>query len=938
MSTFLQLLAKDLINKFDARFENVTIIFPNKRAGLFLASELSRLIDKPIWMPEIITISEFIEKHSGLKKVDDLILISKLYKSYVKASGSTERFDDFYFWGNMLLNDFDDIDKYLVDAKAIFSNLTALKEIDFHFSFLEEDQVETIKMFWKSFATEKFSKEQEEFLHIWDKLYPTYCLFREHLLKENLCYEGMGIRHFYEHIKEYQIENHIIFAGFNALSFSERQIFSFFQGKNKASFYWDYDIYYTSNEHHEAGKFIRENLKLFPNELGPEHFNNFRRNGKTIEYISVPSTIGQSKLIPSLLEKEIEKKQNSTAIILCDERMLIPVIHSIPDHIEKLNITMGYPAQNTSAAALIHLLGECKKYAKTDKGLHYYYYKPVIALLNHKLIKNACPEDIDKITRYIHQNNIVYVPGNTLMFNELTNAIFGSTDQNTPDYLLHILDKLSASFSEEDTSIHPIEKEFIFTLYTQIQSLKNTFTEEGIIPDDKLYIQIIQKVINSLAVPFSGEPLEELQLMGLLETRMLDFENLIILSANEGIIPKTNPVSSFIPYNLRLGFKLPTPEHQDALFAYYFYRMLQRGKNIKIMYSIGAKNMNSNEMSRYLFQIKYESGLNITERNFQNNISVQDSLPIEISKNEEVMSRLYALCCSPEKKLSPSALNIYIDCPLKFYFKYIAGIKEKEEIAEELDHRLLGNIFHECSESLYRLFGEESIAKEDIEKILKNNTLIDQHIHTAYTKCYSPQVASLLESGNNELILGIIRKYVKKMFEYDKRCTPFKILSMEKPYIAPIRVETADGMKDIYIGGTIDRVDKTEGGIRIIDYKTGADTTGFKNMASLFDPENKNRNKAAFQTLLYCLIYSDNNHNQSLIPGIYSIKLMFSRDYSHLLKQENNYIRNFELYREEFCEYLDLLLTDLFSVQNNFVQAKDESKCRYCSYNTICNK
>ncbi|GHV68367.1 hypothetical protein FACS1894199_15500 [Bacteroidia bacterium] len=602
MSTFLHLLARSLVHKYDCHFEKLTLIFPNKRAGLFLAAELAKLISKPVWMPEILTITDFIEKHSKLKKVDDLLLLIKLYKAYIGVSGSTESFDDFHYWGTMLLRDFDDIDKNLVDAKALFSNLTALKEIDERFSFLDKEQIEAIKMFWSSFNPEQRSKEQTEFLHVWDKLYPTYQRFHENLLNENLCYEGMGMKYFYEHIEDCQTDgHHIVFAGFNALSVCEQRIFSFFRDKGEATFYWDYDIYYLSDEQHEAGRFIRENLNLFPNELGPEHFNNFRHSDKHIEYISVPSNIGQAKLLPELLKNNINHGTMDSAIVLCDERLLVPVVSSIPEEVGKMNITMGYPVQNTSVAALIYLLMECKKHTKIDntsetKGQHegqnepdaisdrqnkennkftnscnevFYYYKPLLALLNHKLIKNTCPVEIAQITEDINKNNIVYVSAKKLAFNDLTRSIFvfPNPTQSIPDYLLSILGILSSSDPMIESmesmippTIAPIEQELIFTLQKQIRSLKNTLEEERITPDDKLYMQIIRKVLNSLHVPFSGEPLEELQLMGLLETRTLDFKNLIILSANEGNIPKTAQSASFIPYNLRRGFRLPTPD------------------------------------------------------------------------------------------------------------------------------------------------------------------------------------------------------------------------------------------------------------------------------------------------------------------------------------------------------------------------------------------
>lgn len=937
MASFLQLLAKDIIRKYGTDFENLTIIFPNKRAGLFLAEELSRLIDRPVWMPEILTLTEYIEKHTGLKNAENLSLIIKLYKAYTQATASPEKFEDFYFWGNMLLGDFDDIDKYLVEAKDLFSNLIALKELELNFPYLSEEQITVIRKFWTSFNAEKYSNEQKEFLKVWDKLYSTYCYFKAHLLQEGICYEGMNERYFCEHMDQYTHPEHLLIAGFNALNICEKQIFSYYQGLGMASFYWDYDLYYTAGEHQEAGHYIRENLKNFPNELGIEHFNNFRYNEKEIEYIAVPSTIGQAKLLPELLETQENSNPRETAIVVCDEQMLIPVMHSIPETIQKINITMGYPAQNTSVAALISLLCDLKNYAKQEKSGTYYYYKPVIALLNHKFIKDLCPEEIYKITSYINQKNIVYVAEKSLHFHELTQTIFSSQEENIPEYLLKILNLLIRSALGEQTD--PIEKEFIFSIYTQIQNLRNTFEEEGIVPENKLYIQIISKVINNITVPFSGEPLEGLQLMGLMETRMLDFKNLIILSANEGILPKTTLPSSFIPYNLRLGFRLPTPEHQDAVFAYYFYRLLQRSQKIRILYVSGIKGMNGGEMSRFLYQIKYESGLKIRESNFQNRISTQNPQIIRIDKNEEIMQILYEYTRSPEKTISPSALNTYLECPLRFYFKYIAGIEEKEEIAEELDHRLLGNIFHECSQSLYATITDPWITVEAIDSLLRNDKLIEEHILQSYLKVYDAKISRLIDSGSNELILNVIKKYLREMFTYDKQVCPFRILAMESRFYVPVRIETEQQPLQVYVGGYIDRVDQDKEGIRIIDYKTGADNTNFKTIESVFDSENPTRNKAAFQTMLYCLMY-DHVHpsDTPLIPGIYSTKLLFGKNYNFRLKCDKDYICNFRNFENTFTDSLRNLLLELFSPAQPFGQTSNDKKCRNCSYAEICRR
>lgn len=937
MKTFLQILAQEMMTKYEGRFEEVTVIFPNKRAGLFLAEELAKLIDRPVWMPEMVTLGEYVERYTGLRQADSLTLAIKLYKVYKQVTGTEERFEDFYFWGNMLLGDFDDVDKYLADARDLFSNLVALKQLESKFPYLTEEQVAAVKRFWDSFNPEKFSREQEEFLKVWNRLYVTYTAFRKALSAEGLCYEGMNERCFYEHIAEYEHPRQVVVAGFNALNACERGIFDYYRDAGIASFYWDYDVYYTADEHQEAGRYIRENLKRYPQEPDKGYFNQFLHNGKRVEYISVPSAVGQAKLLGQLTAHVQGENPRDTAVVLCDEQMLVPVLHSIPEHIRKINVTMGYPAQKTSVAALVSLLCDLEGYARKEGGETYYYYKPVVALLNHKLVQEACPEKIVLMTERITKENMVYVAERELRMEPLTEAIFSSGEEKVPAYLLRVLDRWGSS--EAGERAEPVEKEFVFSVYTQIQHLQNVFEEEGIEPEEKLYMQLVGKVVNGISIPFSGEPLEGLQVMGLMETRMLDFKHLIVLSANEGTLPKTTLPSSFIPYNLRVGFRLPTPEHQDALFAYYFYRLLQRAQDVRILYTSGMKGVNGGEMSRFLYQMKYESGLDIRESSFQNRISAQNPQEITIPKTEEVAARLEEYTVTEEKALSPSALNTYMECPLRFYFRYVAGIREKEEITEELDQRLLGNIFHFCSQSLYETVPEGKVTVEAIDALLADEALMDEHIRKAYGEVYNERVSRLLESGSNELVLSVVKKYLRQMLQYDRQVAPFRLLAMERRFHVPVAVETGKGRRTVYVGGVIDRVDRTEDAVRIIDYKTGADTTAFKGIPSLFDVENATRNKAAFQTMLYCLMF-DHVHpsREALVPGIYSTRLLFEKNYDCRLQCDGTAVTDFRRFEEEYRGELEALLARLFSPDEPFTQTEDLHKCENCSYAGICRR
>ena len=939
MANFLTLLAQDLNRHFDGDFRDVCMIFPNKRAGLFLAEELSKLIKKPIWLPEIQTLNEYIESKTLLKTADTLALTLKVYKAYIDITGSSESFDEFYYWAGMLLSDFDDIDKYLGDAKKIFSNVVAYKDIENNFSYLTEEQRTIIQQFWACFQNENYSKEQTKFLKIWDKLSSVYDRFKTILKNDGLTYEGMNERYFCENITKFDHPKHIIFAGFNALNLCEERIFSYYRDNNIGLFYWDYDIYYTSESIQEAGLYMRNNLKKFPNELGIEHFNNLIHKEKDIEIISVPSSIGQTKIVSTILEETsvIPKTDiRQTAIILGDEQLLIPMLSSIPKNISKVNITMGYPANNSSIAAFITLICDLKQFTKHSKAKTYFYHKNVISLLNHRLLRQTDSLHISKLISDINKKNMVYITEDMLNFTPFIKRIFTnkSEKESIPQYLLSLLSDILRTQSE---LLSDIEKELIFGTYTQIQTIHSLFIQENINISDTLYLQIIKKILSNISIPFTGEPLDGLQIMGLMETRMLDFTNLVILSTNEGVLPKNTQSSSFIPYSLRVGFGLPTPEHQDALFAYYFYRLLQRAKNIKLLYTSGANGINANEVSRFISQLRYESGLKLKDSHFQNNIAPQESSSITIEKTDQAMETLKMFQSDNKRKLSPSALNTYIDCPIKFYFKYIVKLKETEELTEEIDARLIGNIFHQCAEQLYRTIPNGRITEEALNGILRNETLIDNTIKSAYNNIYNANIASLIDSRANELVLLAVKKSIIALLKYDKTLCPFDLLSMEKEFFVPINVEINGVSNQVYIGGIIDRVDYVDGAIRVVDYKTGSDMNTLKNMDEIFDNTTTFRNKAAFQTMLYCLMYDNIEPcEKPLVPSIYKAKNLFAKEFDYHLVCGKDSITNFRQYSKEFLLLLKPMLESLFNNTQPFTQTANIDTCKYCTYKRIC--
>ena len=701
MNSFLQHIAQDLYTRYGSDISELCIVFPNRRASLYFKKYLSELSDKPIWAPDTTTINELMQQISGLTTADHIKLLFELYRIYKQAKKSEESFDDFYFWGEMMLNDFDDIDKYLVNPEDLFKNLKSLKSIQDQFNYLSPEQVEAIKQFWQSFDPEKNSAHQEDFISIWNVLLEIYKQFNKKLGELGIAYEGMIYRAVADKIKGNDVielpHKKYVFAGFNALNNCEKKFFNYLNNNKLADFYWDYDLSYINNKHHEAGLFLRDNINQYkqPESIsGKDIFTSLSQN-KNIEIISVPSDVGQAKVITQKLKENganTGDSPNKTAIVLADEELLVPVLHSVPDSIDKVNITMGYPVNNTPVYSLLEHIIDLQKNAKETKNGITFYHKNVVAILNHQYVNSQYSKEATELLQYIKKNNKIVITRNELASCDFFKTIFTkiNTSPELSEYILNILHNIYNALkkSGQENTIHTtsLEKEYIYHIYLSINRLKDVLHEQKIEIKMETYIRLIRKIIRNLRIPFTGEPLSGLQIMGILETRLLDFENLYITSVNEGIFPKTDAALSFIPYNLRRGFGLPTIEHQDAIYAYYFYRLLQRAKNVSIIYNSSSDGLQTGEMSRFLYQLKYESGFDIKEKSLKYDINITQPKEIRIEKSDEILKKLskFQSSAGETKYLSPSGLSTYLRCQMQFYFRYVAELRKQDELTEEI--------------------------------------------------------------------------------------------------------------------------------------------------------------------------------------------------------------------------------------------------------------
>ena len=950
MNYFLEETARHLLSKYPDNLHELCLVFPNRRSGRFFQRYLAGLIKKPVWSPTILTIADLMEELSGLQKSDQLSLVFDLHQVFQqqKPGETEETFDQFFHWGEMLLRDFDDIDKYLADPRDVFRNLAQLKSIDEHFSYLSEEQLAAIRQFWESLDFQSPSGQQQDFISIWEILYNVYLYFNQRLDEKEAAYEGKIYRTVVDRLKAGQLPlqyPRYIFVGFNALTPAEKALFRDLTAEDRADFYWDYDQYYL--EGHEAGRFLRSNLAAFPSpDMGIDR--DFSKP-KNIRFINTAYDIAQAKILPRLLD-DLSSGQDGnpdrTAIVLADEQLLLPVLNSLPEDLPSVNVTMGYPVNATPAFSFLLSLIQLQKNAREKQAMQF-YYKDVLAILNHQYMGVLRDERIEELSRHIHKHNKIYLAPEELREHDMLKDIFTVPDNyaSLSDYLLKNYEtfyRLMKEKSQEQEDSLLMELESIYHVYLSVKRLKEIFSSQQVEVKTETYLRILERVIMNQSIPFRGEPLSGLQVMGILETRALDFENLIILSMNEGVFPTAESAPSFIPFNLRKGFGLPTHEQNDAIYAYYFYRLIQRAGNVTLVYNSSTDGLKTGEMSRFMHQLKYEGGHPISEETVVSDLDIPVSRDITVTKSQDVMELLerWNGLNGGKKKLSPSALNTYLRCPLQFYFKYVAGLEEPEEVTEDVDMPLFGTLLHHAMERMYEPYLEsgQQITAEELRKLEKNDELIRRYIQDAFRKEYFSDVdskQSLDLSGKNLLIEDIIHQYIRQLLRTESKFAPFTPLSLEQAYKTSVRFEVNGGEKEVTFRGKIDRVDEHNGFIRILDYKTGQSKGGIKDIPSLFT---RDGNHAALQALLYARMYDqDNPDGRQLVPGLYFLRDIYRNDFDYRLIMNKAPV-SYHQVAGQLEEHLKELLQQLFDSTVPFEQTEDWNTCRFCPYNNICRR
>jgi len=1027
MEPFLEQVSADLYDTYGSEISKLCLVFPSRRARLFFAEALSKRITQPVWQPQALSISDLVFQWAGRRPSDSLQLLAELYKvyqglnasdtppntmdggqgadSWVKQADRSMEFDTFFLRGEMLLHDFDQIDKYLVKPKMLFQNLRDQKMLEGDYTFLTPEQIAAVQQFWSSFRPEK-SDLQESFTRMWAQMYPLYSQFREALAEKGLAYEGM----LYRQVAEEEAEALLtpdpailsyIFIGFNALNSCERTIFKRLQALGIARFYWDYDPYYVGDERQEAGMFLRKNLKEFPPPPPSMHAPVDIQSAlhsippkfslpKQIESWAVPSGVVQAKLVPQIIQTNHLHTDKRTAVVLCDESLLIPLLSALPMLDAEINVTMGYPLAKTSLFSFTEALLMFYRSARRRGDAWSYYHTEVFRLLSHPFISYLCPNAAKVLKEKIVNENILFVHSESFESNQWLRRL--SYYPSEPDSWLALFTEVleaveetaqqavkdATQSGEKDLTLcavppDPLLLPIVRLAVMEVNKFRNTLKTCEIEITMPLVFSLLRKTLKGVSVPFSGEPLQGIQVMGFLETRALDFEHIVLLSAQEGFLPSASETPSFIPYNLKAGFGLPLQEEREAMYAYYFYRLIQRAQKVSLLYSVESDGIQTGEKSRYLLQLIAESPHDILEKRLSLPVVFPTTAPkIEIAKSGLHRERLTQYA-HPEtgRPLSPSAVKAYLQCPLRFCFQYIEQIKEEREVDEDVDGRRMGTILHSAMESLYRPFLGKSITARTLDRLLEEKRLIRSIVENVIHNEYASEKSAihLFEQGRWLILADVMTEYVTQVVRYDKTQTPFTLKALEVPAktliyltLAPPSLadtpfahtpiaDTSPATEEktpfssgftntIPLGGIIDRLDERDGINYVLDYKTGKNQRAFESLEALFAPEQRHQNGDVFQIFWYAMLQHDMEPQKRVIPLLYYMRTLFDPEASPRLsdKSAKREIEDITPYLATFRTLLEEKLTELFDLSKPFSQTPDPSHCTYCAYNTICRR
>lgn len=929
MTPFLRQVAGIYGDILAERDKRICFVFPSRRAAVFFRQYLSEMVRKPFFSPELITINELFAKISDLRVADRITLLQKLHSCYSRLVPGHESLDEFIFWGDMLIADFNDVDKYMADARSLFMNVADLNALKDDFSYLNDSQRDAIRRFWGHYFTEGkdgASEVKKRFGRNWNIMYPLYESFNELLSSEGLSYDGMMYRRVAGNLPacgeallaEYEL---FVFVGLNALNECEKTLLRHLRDTGKADFYWDFYGGLLRDESNAASLFMRENIRDFPSR------HSLEEDGDTypeVIAVSVPSAVGEARYAGEILASLGGEVGRETAVMLPDSSLLGPLLGSVPENVGSINVTMGCPMSGSPLASFMHSLKDLQLgLRKTASGLKF-YYRHVLDLLRHKYL--CSEEGADEAVKNIFMRNAVYVEPSSLWTSPLLRLVFRPVTGNSEGedgtrameaYFKDVLWELG-------TLQGGTEREFVKRYYSAVIRL----SDMRLPVKPATWLKLLDALVSGISVPFKGEPLAGLQIMGPLETRALDFKNIIIVSMNEGLFPARSTDNSFIPYILRKGFGLPVYEYEDAMWAYYFYRFISRAEKVWLITDSRVGGIRGGE-SRYIKQLEYlypdRTRFSRTEVSLSSGQAhvVAEALP----KTPEIMELMEKRFFTGRKIFSPSSLNDYLSCPLQFYFKYVLEESPDEEVTDDLDPGAFGSWYHGVMHRLYAPFEGKEVDSRILDGMLSGAGR--DLIKRTAEEVFAEKTGNSEIRGVNLVNLGVIQRLVAETLEVDKSFAPFKIVNLEKKFNAPLVLD--DG-RQVLLGGYIDRLDVREGRLRVIDYKTGGVNLKYDNVAAVFDRQNAKRPKIVLQMFIYQYILDRSSGLFRSLPkvnSVYSLKQMM-----HSAPQEFCFIPE-EIPVFEDC--LRKLIGEILDPGVPFSAGKEDG-CKYCDFFSKCKK
>jgi CRISPR/Cas system-associated exonuclease Cas4 (RecB family) len=953
MKPFLDSVASYIIDNYSDRMAGMSVVMPNRRSGLFLKKYMAKKIDKPVLLPAIYSIEDLIIELSGFRLADPVSLLFELYDVHCRIEKEqAQPFDDFLHWGKVLLRDFNEIDSYLIDTKSLFSYISEAKALSVW--NLNEQPLTTL---------------EKNYMAFYSSLYSYYTLLTESLTAKKLAYEGLASRHvvtFLPQISEKLKWHTVLFCGFNALTKAEEKIIEFLVGNGKAEILFDADAYYVSNPKQEAGNFIRKYIES--RQFGEIKWinNDFLPGEKQITVIGVAQNIGQVKVAGQIIQ-DIRNANNdlqNTAVVLSEENLLIPLLNSLPGDIGEFNVTMGYPLIFTPVYDLFETIFTMHENAGRFFNLQTasvwkYYYKDAFRVLNHPYVLSLGddPQKLRETIAGLQNTNKIFFTDKELEplfkseapgYSSVVRLIFQNWD-NQPTKALQCFLTLLESFRDRliaDKSAghrNTIEIEYIFHFARIIRRITGLSSTYNFITNTLTLRNIFKQIVTGQTIPFFGEPLKGLQIMGMLETRTLDFANLIMLSVNEDILPKSKVTNTFIPYDIRVESGLPTYRDSNAIYAYHFYRLLQRSKQIFLLYNTEPGELGGGDKSRFITQIINELPLvnphiTISEK-LLNQPPEKDTrnFSITIDKSDAVVSKLLE---KARKGLAPSALNAYRKCSLQFYFREIAKLAEAEEVEETIEAVTLGKVVHDVMYRFYKPWVDKLLTTDAIDQMMQ---MIDKETEAAFGRHYQ---GGDIRYGKNLLTANVARMFIRNLLQTEKQFisqsaingTPPVIRFLEQWFETMVDVKMEDRIIPVKLKGKIDRIDQVGALRRIIDYKTGNIVESNLKVKRFEDMKDDAKADISFQLLVYAYIFllqKSPGDAGSVVSGV----LAFHKHSQGLI--EVKLPRETEITiqtLDEFKNLLDALLFEMFDQKNPFTQTTDSDNCKYCPFKGICNR